>query len=295
MSFDSVERSESGARQTFLYLIEGVGFTYRLTNAPKTHSGTVGGVSYSWKHPRGGISHKSSGDEPGGSDPGPAESTDAGRTGVSIFVSHKNPVIKKHRSFPPPGDTDVTVYRQNEIGGEAQAVWSGTVVETPIEGSVGILRCQHVAELVSGSEGLTETFGPTCPWALGQRPCPVQLADVRDTGTVESIDTDNLEVVISGLSRADGWFRLGVLEAGDGDKRTIDADVFDGSNHVLTLRQNFSSTKLRVGHTVTLVWGDDYTKASCGPKFGLWTGNGTAFGGVNIQSNVNPHEVGRLQ
>lgn len=292
MTYASVEQSEYTSKQTYLYLITGSGFSYFYTNAPKTITATIDGTVYDFVHPRGGISHKGSGaDQPGGPDPGPTESPDAGRTGVSIFVSHLNPIIRRHRSFPPPGDTEITIYRQNETGGTPYQIWSGVLVETPIQGSTGILRCQHIAELVSGSEGLSETFGPTCPYMTYNFPCPAPAASYRQAVVVSDIDTEDMTVTVTGITQIDGWFEAGVFEAINGDKRFILTHI----GGVLTLQQNFPSTTLKIGDDATLLAGDDRLFQTCRDKFGADTGSGAAFGGNNLQANKNPHEIGRVQ
>lgn len=284
-AYSTVEVTENSSNQTFLYWLEGPDFEYKWTNAPLDVAATIDTVDHTFVHPRGGISH-------GGS----IESPDSGRTGRDIRVSHKNPIIRRHRAFPPPGDTDVTIFRQNEINGETYRIWAGILVETPIEGRHAFLRCQHVYELISGSEGLTETFGATCPYMLGFNPCPVSLPAITDHGLlVTSVDPDNLKVTVSGSVRIAGKYTVGVLVAPNGDKRMILADAIPAGDHVFTLQQNFPSTTLKVGDEVDVILGCNKLQLTCRDEFGFWTGNGAAFGGNNLQSNKNPHEIGRLE
>lgn len=296
MTYPSIEQSEYDSRETFLYLIALPDRTLAYTNAPQTITATIDSVEYDFRHPLGGIWHGSVGSTPdddgGDGDEGPTESPDAGRTGLDIRVSHLNPIVRAHRSFPPPGNTDVDIYRQNEIDGDPEPVLLGyVVVETPIEDSVGIIRCQHIAEIVSGSEGLSETHGPTCPYMTYSFPCPAVLANHTSTATVTDIDTDSFTVEVDDISQIDGWFTAGVMEAPDGDKRFI----LDHTGDVLTLQQNFPSTTLKVGDVVNLIDGDDHLYQTCRDKFGDETGQGAAFGGNNLQANKNPHKTGRIQ
>lgn len=273
------ETSEHDAQQTFLYRFVGPIASYFWTNGPTAVTATIDSVATPFYHPRGGISHDN-----------PTESPDAGRSGLEISVSHRNPIIRAHREFPPPGDIDVTVWRQNEVDGEVFQIWSGVVVETPINDSTGIIRCQHVAELVSGSEGLNEKWAPTCPFMTYQFPCPAQIANHSTSITVTDIDTENFTVEVTGITQVDGWFRAGVFSCGNGDKRFI----LDHTGDVLTLIQNFPASSLRVGDTATLIDGDDHLHETCAVKFGAETGNGAAFGGNHIQSNKNVHQIGRI-
>lgn len=301
MSYDSIERSESSAEQVYLYLIEGPEFLLTYTNVPLTITATVDGTAYDFKHPIGGIWHGSTGasvdESDRKNDPGPTESPDAGRTGVDIHVSHLNPIVRKHRAFPPPGDTEVGIYRLNEVGGTPQPVHVGYVItETPIVGSTGILRCQHIAELVAGSEGLTENFGPTCGFMFTVFPCPVTVAQATDSNlTVTAIDTEDLQVEVSGSVRIAGKYKPGVLIAPNGDMRSILADTIPVTNHLLTLQQNFPSSTLRVGDTVSIVRGCDRLFTTCRDEWGSFTGSGAACGCNNQQANKNPHQIGRLQ
>jgi hypothetical protein len=300
MSYETIEQSEYSSEQIYLYYISGPEFLYNYTNAPLTLSATISSTAYSFTHPRGGIWHGSAGasvDEGDRKqDPGPTESPDAGRTGVDIHVSHLNPIVRKHRAFPPPGDTEITIYRLNEVGGTPYQIWSGVLVETPIVGSTGILRCQHIAELVAGSEGLTENFGPTCGFMFTVFPCPVTEAQATDSNlTVTAISTENLTVSVSGSVRIAGKYKPGVLVAPNNDKRSILEDTIPTSDHVLTLQQNFPSTTLRVGDTVSIIRGCDRLFTTCRDEWGSFTGSGAACGCNNLQANKNPHQIGRLQ
>jgi hypothetical protein len=290
MSYATIEQSENLSEQTYLYLISLPDRTLSYTNAPLAVVATIDVTDYVFVHPRGGIWHGSSGSDLD-KDPGPTESPDAGRTGIDIRVSHLNPIVRAHRSFPPPGNTDVAVYRQNEIDGDPYLVWSGVIVETPIQGSTGILRCQHIIELVAGSEGLSETHGPTCPYMTYSFPCPVSANDFRQAITITDIDLDNFTITVSGIVQPDAWFTAGIFEAANGDKRFI----LDHSGTVLTLQQNFPATTLKIGDDASILAGDDHLFSTCQFKFGAQTGNGAAFGGNNLQANKNPHQVGRIQ
>lgn len=301
MPFEDIELSENEAKNTYLYLFQSPDRTYTWTSAPITITATIDSTEYDFTHPRGGIWHGSEGaatsEQRRKDDAGPTQSPDAARSGLDIHVSEQNPIVRAHRSFPPPGDTAVDIYRMNEIGGTPEPELLGYIlVECPIEGSTGILRCHHLTELVAGSEGLAETFGPTCPYMTGHFPCPVPLAAITDSDlTVEDVDTENFTVTVSGSIRIAGKYKAGVLIAPNDDKRLVLDDTVDGSNHVLTILQNFPSSTLKVGDSVSATRGDDRLYQTCRDEFGEWTGDGAAFGGNNLQANKNPHQIGRIQ
>ena len=301
MPFEDIEQSEHEAKQTFLYLFQMTERTLAYTNAPVTVTATIDNVEYDFVHPTGGIWHGGEGagvsDDERKEDPGPTESgQDPARTGVDIHVSHQNPIIRAHRAFPPPGDTEVTIFRQNEIDGELYQVWIGILVECPIEGSTGVLRCSHLVELVSGSEGLSETFGPTCPYMFAHFPCPVPIPAATDnTLTVEDINTEDFTITLSGSLRIAGKYKAGVFFATNDDKRFIIGDTVISSDHVLVLVQNFPSTTVRIGDVVSVLRGCDRLHQTCCDEWGAFTGDGAAFGGNNLQANKNPHQVGRIQ
>ena len=285
MSYGSIEISENASLETFLYLIQGVNFELYFTNAQKTISATIDGTDYEFKHPLGGISHTEA-----------AESQDAGRTGTTLIVSLANTLYRKHKEYPPHGDTTLVIYRQNEIGGTPYQVWSGTVFSPLVEGVEVRFECLTDFELMARSEGVNDTFQALCNWFLFEYPCPVNRANWKVIVTVEDIDTENLTVTVSGASdKIADHFKPGYLEAPNGDKRTILADVVDGTNHVLTLQQNFPSTSLRIADSADAYPGCDRAYTTCRDKFGSETGSGAAFGGNNIQTNHNVHEIGRLQ
>lgn len=279
MSYPSIEVSEYDASQTFLYQFSTPSGPYQWTNAPLPIPVVIDGVTLTFRHPRGGISHND-----------PTMSTQADRGNLEIYVSHRNPIIRAHREFPPPGDTSVTVWRQNEVGGDAQAIWSGVVVETPIVGSTGTIRCQHVAALVAGSEGLNEKWAPTCPFMTYSFPCPAQIANHSTSVVVVAIDTENFTVQVTGITQIDQWFNAGVFAVANGDKRMI----LDHTGDMLTLLQNFPISSLRVGDSAILIDGDDHLYQTCRDKFGSETGDGAAFGGNHLQANQNPHAIGRI-
>ena len=285
MSYASVEQSEFSAKQTFLYLITGVNFELYFTNAQKSITASIDGVSYTFKHPLGGISHTDF-----------AESQDAGRTGTTLTVSLANTLYRKHKEFPPHGNTTLVIYRQNEIGGTPYQIWSGTVW-SPVVNEIEVsFECLTDQETMARSEGLNDTFQFLCNWFLFNFPCPVNRANWKVGITVEEIDTENFTVTVSGADdKIADWFKIGYLEAPNGDKRTILADSVDGLNHVFTLQQNFPSTTLREGDSADAYPGCDRASTTCRDKYGDETGSGAAFGGNTLQTNVNPHEIGRLQ
>lgn len=279
MTYATIEQSEYSAAQVFLYQFTGPSGSFNWTNAPLAITTTIDTVSTTFRHPRGGISHND-----------PTMSTQADRGNLEIYVSHRNPIIRAHREFPPPGDTGVTVWRQNEVGGDAFQIWSGVVVETPIVGSTGTIRCQHIAALVAGSEGLSEKWAPTCPFMTYSSPCPAQVANHSTSVVVVAIDTENFTVQVTGITQIDQWFNAGVFAVANGDKRMI----LDHTGDMLTLLQNFPISSLKVGDSAILIDGDDHLYQTCRDKFGSETGDGAAFGGNHLQANQNPHAIGRI-
>ena len=285
MSYDSIEISESSAKQTYLYRLVGVDFDYSFTNAQKTIMATIDGTAYDFTHPLGGISHTDF-----------AESADAGRTSTTLIVSIANALFRKHKEFPPHGNTTLVIYRQNEIAGTPYRIWSGTVFSPHIDGIEAQFECLTDQELMMRAEGLNDTFQALCNWFLFHYPCPVIKANWRVAVAVVSIDTENFQVVVSGASAyIAGYFKAGILETANGDKRSVINDLVSGANHILTLQQNFPSTTLRVGDSADGYPGCDRAFTTGRDKFGAETGNGAGCGTNQIQANTNPHEIGRLQ
>jgi hypothetical protein len=285
MSYATVEQSENSAKQAFLYVIGLPDTTLYLTNAQKSLTATVEGVSRTFSHPLGGISHSEFED-----------SQDAGRTSTTLTVSLANTLYRKHKEFPPHGNTTLVIYRQNEIGGTPYQIWSGTVWSPLVDGIEVQFECLTDQETMARAEGLNDTYQSLCNWFLFNYPCPVSRANWKVITTVVSIDTENFTVTVSGASdKITGWFKAGYFQAPNGDMRTIIADTLSGSDHILTLQQNFSSTTLKANDSADAYPGCDRAYTTCRDKYGSETGSGAAFGGNNIQANVNPHEIGRLQ
>jgi hypothetical protein len=284
MSYDSIETSEYSSQQTYLYLITLVDTVYYLTNSQSDITATIDGSSRTFTYPRGGISHSEF-----------AESQDSGRTGTTLAVSIGNPLVRRHREYPPHGDTTLVIYRQNELAGTPYAIWSGTLFSPKIEGVEASFECLTDFELMARAEGLNDTYQALCNWFFGHHPCPVNMANWRQAVSVVSIDRDNFAVTVSGSASVADWFKPGLLEAPNGDKRSILADSVSGGNHTFTLQQNFPSTTLLVGSSANAypVCDRSYTQGSV--KYGGETGSGAGCGTNQIQTNVNPHEIGRLQ
>src|SRR5687768_4153083 len=130
MAYGTTEQSENSGKQTFLYLLTGVDFELTYTNANKSITATVNGTARTFTHPLGGISHTE-----------PAESQDSGRTGTTLIVSLANTLYRKHKEYPPHGNTTLVIYRQNEIGGTPYQIWSGTVFSPLVEGVTVSFEC----------------------------------------------------------------------------------------------------------------------------------------------------------
>ena len=285
MSYASVEVSEHSAKQTFLYALTLPDTAYYFTNAQKSITATIDGTSRTFTHPLGGITHTDF-----------AESGDPGRTSTTLITSIANSLFRRHKEFPPHGDTSLVIYRMNEIGGDPYRIWSGTVFSPLVEGVQCSFECVTDQELMMRSEGLNDTFQSLCNWFLFHYPCPVVKANWRVAVSVVSIDTENFTVTVSGAGAfIAGYFTAGTLETANGDKRTILDDVVSGSNHILTLQQNFPSTTFRAGDSADAYPGCDRSFTTGRDKFGSETGNGVGCGTNQIQANNNPHEIGRLQ
>ena len=158
-------------------------------------------ISYTFSHPRGGISHTE-----------PSESQDSGRTGTTLSVSIGNPLVRKHREYPPHGDTTLVIFRQNEVSGTPYQIWSGTLFSPLIEGVEARFECLTDFELMARAEGLNDTFQGLCNWFLYHHPCPVNKANWRVGVAVVDIDTDNFtlkfqeqERLLPTTSRRAGW------------------------------------------------------------------------------------------
>src|SRR5688572_32148229 len=106
MSYASTEVIEYSSKQVFLYLLTGPDFSLYFTNAQTTITATINSVSYDFTHPRGGISHTEW-----------SESQESARTSTTLNVSLLNTLYKKHKEYPPHGDTTLVIYRLNEVGG----------------------------------------------------------------------------------------------------------------------------------------------------------------------------------
>ena len=285
MSYSSTEITEYSSKQVFLYEINLPDTSLYFTNAQTSITATVGGVSRTFTRPRGGIKHSEW-----------AESQDPARTSTTLTVSLLNTLFKRHKEYPPHGDTTLVIYRLNEVGGTPYQIWSGTVFSPMVEGVEAHFECLTDQELMMRAEGLQDTFQNLCNWFLYQHPCPVNKANWRVTLTVVSIDTENFTITVSGASdKIADWFTAGYVEASNGDKRTVIDDTVSGANHILTLQQNFPSTTLRANDVCDGYAGCDRAFTTGRDKFGAETGTGIGCGTNHTQTNVPLHEIGRLQ
>ena len=289
MPYSDYELSQYGGEPLYLYrFVPPIGSPFFYTNMPVPITAEIDGTEYDFVAPEGGISHTE-----------PEQDSDWQHADIDVVVSKDNAIIKLHRSFPPPGDTVLTIFRKHKGDSEVQMYWMGVVSRTPIsileDGKIEArIQCQTEMSFFE-SEGLVDTLQNPCNFFLGDGRCPVLLANWRRSLTVYSI-SDN-EVVISGDAiTLTGKYRAGKLVCSNGDQRTILSDVLDDGTgrRTLTLTQAFPATTLAVTDPVDGYRGCDRLHTTCKVDFGAETGDGEAFGGNPAQAALNPHEIRRI-
>jgi len=127
------------------------------------------------------------------------------------------------------------------------------------------------------STKIGQTFGPVCRADLGDSRCQVNLAALRQTGTVTSVASLQ-EFTASGLTGAQNYFDDGVVTwlTGDNAGATMETGSWDGVS-LVTLFLSMG-LEIQVGDTFTIEPGCNHATTDCFNKFN----NVINFQGENV-------------
>jgi uncharacterized phage protein (TIGR02218 family) len=132
------------------------------------------------------------------------------------------------------------------------------------------------------STTIGQSFGPVCRADLGDARCQVNLAALRQTGTVVTV-TSLQEFTASGLTAAANYFDDGVVTwlSGHNTGATMETGSWDGVS-LVTLFLSMPN-EIQVGDTFTIEPGCNHSTTDCFGKFN----NIINFQGENVMPGMD--------
>jgi hypothetical protein len=115
-------------------------------------------------------------------------------------------------------------------------------------------------------KNLLRPYLPSCPAALGDSECQVNLASFTHTGTLDAVDATGLQLTDAELVQADAYFDYGLITMTSGASSGYSMEVKSYTTGVLVLQQPLPFG-ISAGDTYSIRAGCDKTKATCGSKF----------------------------
>jgi hypothetical protein len=110
---------------------------------------------------------------------------------------------------------------------------------------------------------LVRPYLPSCPAALGDTECGVNLASYTITGTIESVDTTGLVITdATNITAAANTYAYGLLTMTSGDSSGYSMEVKSSTVGTVTLQQRLPFG-ISAGDTYSLVQGCDKSPSTC--------------------------------
>ena len=178
---------------------------------------------------------------------------------ITVTVSRFNPIGQMFMAFNPPSPVSLSIYRQHLGDIQAVLIFVGKVVAATFDGSDVQLSCAPMTAIFKRNIPRL-MYQRECNWALYGPGCTVNKELFKDAGVVTGISGRTVSADVFG-TRADGWYKGGWAELGDGTKRYITAHV----GTIITLQSPFFG--LAAGATIFAFAGCDRSEATCLTKF----------------------------
>lgn len=190
------------ARPVYLYLIQRGALSWR-----KAASGrNVTALSTTWTASS--ISHTE-----------PEMSGEAERDAVKITLPLSDDFANEQVRDRPEGTVTVTIYEYERSDDTYQIEWSGRMTTCKADGGEVTLQCEPA------TAGLTRAnrsriYMRQCPHAVYYGECRLNRADFARTAGLISV-SGNVVSIEASTDAPDGTYTGGIIEAGNGDTRTI--------------------------------------------------------------------------
>lgn len=195
----------------------------------------------------------------------------------------------------PPRSVAVTVWRQTSEG--TDQIWYGEITDMGAERSVAKFRVPSSAGEWMLRQVPSVSVGRTCGVMLYSTPCGIaetgshnNLA-FRVSTTVIAVNGREVRVDLGSTSRNGDWAVHGIVRhVATGEAQTVDAqdDLSPGVSSVAVLTMRAPIPGMKVGDSVQILAGCDWTLKTCHEKFG----NRQNFRGMPELDEANPFTPG---
>jgi hypothetical protein len=115
-------------------------------------------------------------------------------------------------------------------------------------------------------KNLLRPYLPSCPAALGDSECSVNLASFTHTGTLDAVDATGLQLTDAALVQANGYFNYGLITMTSGASNGYSMEVKSYTTGVLILQQPLPFG-VSAGDTYSIRAGCDKTLGTCRDTF----------------------------
>jgi uncharacterized phage protein (TIGR02218 family) len=186
---------------------------------------------------------------------------------VSGSTDAMSSLVTRWRGVGPSSEVWLHIRDTHYGDDEAPVSWVGLVKDvSPEDAATTKITCTPLSASLD-LPGLRLTWGRTCPYALGQRGCWVELDDFRCDVVIDTLDGATLTVPAA-AAYGDDYFSAGFVE--------WPADDESGENETRGIERQLGATLTLLGGTeglsqgqaVSIYPGCDLAIATCNDKFG---------------------------
>jgi uncharacterized phage protein (TIGR02218 family) len=210
------------------------------------------------------------------------KSAKGGREEVTIeaFYEFGHP-LSLFVPVPLAKQMEVTIYETTLGDPDTTTVlFSGFVIKAPFENDTQKAQCSSALDFL-GSKILAHTYGPVCPYGVGEPgTCKVDMEAFRVAVTISQISGNVLELTGDDLAdKLEDWFSLGWIETGDAgtfEIRSILKSTADAGDDTILVILDAPLALAAVNQAADIFPGCDGLKPTCRGKFGNfvnWGGN----------------------
>lgn len=257
----------------FLYRFEtgaGAVFTYTDIAENQTYNGEV----YQYIQ----VSHTS-----------PKYSEDPEDAEIDIALHEDNQISTLFVLGPPPYQIKVHIYEFDRDSETVTDNYDGYLVRSQfnLQESTVSLHCK-TAWLFFERESLSDSLSALSRYSVYDQRSGVDIENYRVGITILSLNSQRDELIVSGITEPDDWFKGGMIVAPDLDKRTIIEHKTVSGDKTLILNAAFPRFTLDAGFPADIYPGDDLLYDTWANKFAADTNNGENHGGWQFTPNVDP-------
>lgn len=208
---------------------------------------------------------------------------------LELTLPADNDVARLYRGVPPSRPVFIYIYRfhADDAEGEFKVVWVGKIQEVKRE---ALDRAKFITASVASSftrNGLRLTYGRSCPYALYDHNCKVELQQYA-LNDIEIIAMDGASIEVNLPNTAiDGYFSGGFMEWFVDEIQELRGLKTQADNKIGILGGTHG---LSVGMKISLYPGCDRTIKTCDEKFK----NHLNYGGQPHIPGISPFQIIKL-